>query len=482
MTAGAIPLVAGALAGLIPLAFGLVGGDEPARLERLLTGYGLAAVPYLVVVATWRRLPGGRRGLWLLLTTAIGVRLALVAVPPVLSEDVWRYVWDGAMHWAGVHPFQHPPADPALDPVAAQMGLEDVRGRIGHAHLATIYPPSAQLAFAAAAGVTPRPWTVRLLMVAADAVAIASLWRWAERTGRPPQLAALYAFLPLAILESAVGGHVDALAVAATLLAGLWLASGRPMRAGVALAVGACAKLLPVIALPILLRTAPRAVLACVVAIAGLWIPYAVTGDGAMGGLAPYAHRWRANEGAFAVIAAPYEAAWPSEERPLVDPSPATVRFVRAFVGVPPDVPVGRIFPDELSFAAAKATALALLGLLWAWLLWRARDFEGFMGPAVCGLLLLSPVVHPWYLLWVAPFCALAIGRGRRWPYPVLAWSLLAWIAYLPRPDYLRDGLWAPAPWAVWVEYLPLWFGLALCAVAGLASRPRCGGPASGTC
>ncbi len=482
MTAGAIPLVAGALAGLVPLAFGLFGGDEPARLQSLLVGYGLAGIPYLVVVATWRRLPGGRRGFWLLLGVAIGVRLALVAIPPVLSEDVWRYVWDGAMHWAGVHPFQYAPIDPALDPVAAQMGLEDVRGRIGHAQLSTIYPPSAQLAFAAATAITPRPWTVRLLMVFADAVAITALWRWAERTERPPQLAALYAFLPLAMLESAVGGHVDALAVAATLLAGLWLVSGRPMRAGVALAVGVGAKLLPLIALPTVLRSAPRAVVACVITIAGLWLPYALAGDGVMGGLAPYAHRWRANEGAFAVIAAPFEAAWPTADVPIKGPSPTTVRFVRAFVGVPPSTPVDRISPGELSFAAAKATALALLGLFWAWLVWRARDLESFLGPAVCALLLLSPVVHPWYLLWVAPFCALAIGRGRLWPYPVLVWALLAWIAYLPRPDYLRDGIWAPASWSAWLEYLPVWFGLALCGARGLASRPRCGGPASGTC
>ena len=182
------------------------------------------------------------------------------------------------------------------------------------------------------------------------------------------------------------------------------------------------------------------------------------------------------------MVAAPYEAAWPDSDVPLKGPSPHTVRFVRAMVGQAPETPKDRITGPELSFAAAKATVLMLLALFWGWLVLRSRDLESFLGPAIAALMLLSPVVHPWYLVWVAPFCALAIGAGRRWGYALLAWPLLAWIAYLPRPEYLRDGVWQVAAWAPWAEYGPMWLGLALCAACGLASHLRCGGPGSGTC
>ena len=125
---------------------------------------------------------------------------------------------------------------------------------------------------------------------------------------------------------------------------------------------------------------------------------------------------------------------------------------------------------------------LLVLLAWWAWLLWRARSFESFLGPAVAGLLLLSPVVHPWYLVWLAPFCALAVGSGRIWGSILLAWPLVAWVAYVPRPEFLRSGVWTPAPWVAWIEYAPVWLGLVIVAGSGLASRPRCGGPDSGTC
>ncbi len=469
--------LAGAACALVPLAFGLVPGSEPDRLRWLLWGYGLAGLPYLYVAIRWRSWPTD--GLRPLLLVALGGRLALLLLPPLLSEDIWRYVWDGAMHWRGVAPFAHPPDAPALDGVAA--GLTGIRDRIGHAHLATIYPPAAQLLFAAAGAITAHPLPLRIALVALDGLVVLALWRWAARTGRPPQLALLYAFLPLAMLESAVGAHVDVLGVAGTVAGGLWLSRARPLRAGLALAVGVGTKLLPLLALPTLIRRAPRAALGLALGVGLLWGPYLAWGEADLGGAGRYAHRWRGNEGAFALVAAPLERRWPRSETP-VELSPLAVRGVRALVGQTGDGPWERVFPDELAFALAKAVTVALLLLWWAFLFLRARDLEDFFGPAVVGLLLLSPVVHPWYLLWVTPFAALAIGRGARWGWPILLWAGLAWIAYVPRPGFLATGVWVDTPALRLVQYVPVWLGLALVGRPAVASRSRCGGPESGTC
>ncbi len=458
-------LAAGALVALLPLAFGVWPGDEPTRLSRLLWGYALAGLPYLWIVATWRRWPADQRGLWTLLGLAIGGRLLLLVLPPLLSEDVWRYVWDGAMPWLGVHPYAHAPADPTLDILAADAGLTETRGRIGHAHLPTIYPPASQLVFAAcgvASSANASLLLLRLLFVFADAVTIATLWNWAKRLERPPQLTLLYAFLPLAMLESAVGSHVDAIGVAAMVLCGAWLTSARPWRAGIALAVGVGTKLMPLLVVPTLLRRAPRSVAACAVAVVMLWAPYVADGEAFGSGLSAYAHRWRANEGAFAVLAVPFERHWPTGKKPVALGNHETAA-VRALVGHTGEGPVERVFPDEVSFAAAKALVMGLLALVWSWLFWRARSFEAFFGPAVVALLLLSPVVHPWYLLWVAPFCALALGRrGTIWPWAILLWALLIWMAYLPRPEYLSTGTWSQPVWHRIAQYGPVWLGLAI--------------------
>ena len=152
MSRGRSVLLAGALTGLIPLVLGLLPGDPAARLERLIVGYGLAAIPFFVVWRGWRSLADDRRGFWLLMAVAMGARLALLTLPPLLSEDVWRYVWDGATQWAGLNPYLYAPESSAVDGVAATAQLQAVRAAIGHAYLPTIYPPAAQVAFASARG------------------------------------------------------------------------------------------------------------------------------------------------------------------------------------------------------------------------------------------------------------------------------------------------------------------------------------------
>lgn len=464
-------LTAGALTGLIPLILGLLPGDDATRLEHLIIGYGLAALPFFVVWRGWRSLADDRRGFWTLMAVAMGIRFALLALPPLLSEDVWRYVWDGATQWAGINPYLHPPQSSAVDFIAQTPQLEAVRAAIGHAYLSTIYPPAAQIAFAGAGLIGPSPIWLRLLFVLCDGACIAGLWRWARAIGRPPQLAALYAFAPVAVLESAVGGHLDAMGVAAMIWAGAWLAHRFDWRAGIALGWSIGTKLLPLIVLPtLLLQRRWKTALVAVVIVAATTAPYVDVGEDGLDGLTSYAGRWRANDGAFAVFVAGYESVWPPGKDPIVG-TPMQVRAVRALAGSKPRDDA-QVWPDEVVFAAAKATTLALLGIIGLIALIRARTYADLLGPCICALLLLAPVVHPWYLLWALPFAALA-APSRRWSWAFLLWSTLIWLAYLPRPAYLRTGDWSPSTWALWAQYAPVWIALVLGAIRGVEDRTQ---------
>lgn len=440
----------------IPLLFGLGAGDAASRSQGLIAGLLLAGLPYLYIWRHWRRLGDDRATFAAVLAIAALGRVALLAVPPVLSEDLWRYLWDGAVQWAGINPYIHAPNAAALDGLAVDPALGAVRAQIGHPHIATIYPPAAQLAFVVATVAGPLAGLMRALFVVVDVLAVAALWRWAARSGRRPAVAVLYAFAPLAMVESAVGAHVDVVGVAALVLAGLALAAGRPLRAGGAVAVAIGVKLAPVLVIPTLLRERPRAAVAAVVGAGVLLVPYLSAGEGLLSGLRAYGQRWRANDGLFAVLAWPFERLWPAGERPVAVPG-WVAEGVRALVGPAPGAHPGEVWGDEVSFAAAKSLAGLIFGLFCLWVWWRARDFEGVVGPVLAALFLVSPVVHPWYLLWVLPFAALATERRAVWAAPVIVWSLLVPIAYLPRPEYLRSGVWqAEAAWAA-VEYVPVW-------------------------
>ena len=78
--------------------------------------------------------------------------------------------------------------------------------------------------------------------------------------------------------------------------------------------------------------------------------------------------------------------------------------------------------------------------------------------------LLLSPTVHPWYVTFVLPLLPFFIPGADdpphlwRWMVPWVYFSLAAVLSYLAYPPW-GDGQ-VPG-WVLWVEYLPLYAGLA---------------------
>ncbi len=103
---------------------------------------------------------------------AIGLipRLALLPAAPSLSEDLYRYLWDGRLLAHGINPFAHAPSDPAL------AGFhDDVYRAMNHAGVPTIYPPGAQLLFAAAGTLGGSPLAWKGLILALEGLLLAAL-------------------------------------------------------------------------------------------------------------------------------------------------------------------------------------------------------------------------------------------------------------------------------------------------------------------
>ena len=76
-----------------------------------------------------------------------------------MSDDLYRYLWDGRVQLHGVHPYAHAPEDQAL------AGLRDEHWeRVNHPEVKTIYPPLAQGTFLVLAAVGAGPLGVKLTM------------------------------------------------------------------------------------------------------------------------------------------------------------------------------------------------------------------------------------------------------------------------------------------------------------------------------
>ena len=198
------------------------------------------------------------------------MRLLTLVAPPILSSDIYRYVWDGRVQLAGINPYRYLPVADQL----AFLRDEAVYPHINRADYAhTLYPPAAQAIFALAAVVTPGVFGMKLMIAAFDALAIVALIVLLRIAGRDPAELLIYAWLPLPVWEFAGNAHIDGAAAGLLALALLLAVRGRSVWTGIVLAAATLTKFLPVVVLPGLLATARLAVAGCLRRDAGRALP-----------------------------------------------------------------------------------------------------------------------------------------------------------------------------------------------------------------
>src|SRR5258705_12673120 len=96
---------------------------------------------YLIVVWLVVRAHSARSTLTLVLVCAGIFRLSIVFAPPYLSDDIYRYVWDGRVQAAGINPYRYIPADEHLQTLRDENIYPKINRR-DYAH--TMYPPVAE--------------------------------------------------------------------------------------------------------------------------------------------------------------------------------------------------------------------------------------------------------------------------------------------------------------------------------------------------
>jgi hypothetical protein len=364
---------------------------------------------------------------------ALLLRLPLLPLPPTLSDDVLRYLWDGRVAAAGFNPYALAPASEPLTPLR-----DEAWRRLPHTRVPTVYPPLAIAAFSIASRMPFPILCWKTMATAADLLACWLLLELARRLGLPAVRAAWYAWNPLVALEVAGMGHVDALGVAAAVGAVLCLVS-RPRKTGEAAvwaAAGVLAKLAPLAAFPLWARSSGRpgrflVMAGGLVALAAL--PVLAATGGIPPGLLIYGKSWEFNGPLFEPLWRLLDAA---------GATPALARgldHVKGWTGMYEELNFvyPYLYPQFLAkmlLAAGVAVAIALS--------LREADAAAGTGRLFGRALLCSATFYPWYLLWALPWAALR--RDAAW----LALSGVMPLAYLAQ----RGGveLW---PWV----YLGVW-------------------------
>ena len=334
----------------------------------------------------------------LLMILAIGLfmRGAMFFSIPVLEDDSYRYLWDGAVTANGIDPYKFAPAEAAQDSLFGTQEPEprapdlaqleslaeqhvEAHSRINFPYVSTIYPPFAQATFAVAYWLDPFGLTGwRWVLLISDLVTFGLLLSLLKAYKRPAVWISLYWWNPVIVLQGFGAGHMDLLVLPFLLLALQFAKSERTGLASIALAGGAAVKIWPVLLFPFLLRpflkrpvTAAAYTIGFGMAVLALLLPQIIHLVAPEAGLNAYASDWRTHAFLFAIL-----------EDFILSSLQAPGQAARLTVAMITVALTGYL-------ALRFGNNVSLLPSLWA--------------IVIATLIFLSPTGYPWYLIWLAP-------------------------------------------------------------------------------
>ena len=289
-------------------------------------------------------------------------RATLIPAAPATSPDVYRYIWEGKIIYNGYNPYQYSPDADELSDLR-----DDNYSKVTFKNLPTIYPPAAQIIFLASYSLTGNSLTgLKLIYLLCEIITMVFLLKLLDLKKINPNYVILYAWLPLPVMEYFVNAHIDAAGIMFMVLFLFYLEKGNMLPAVFTFTLAFLTKLYPVFLIPLLVRKLRPVrfiyfILIFVVTSILFYYPFINGSQSITKMLTIYANKWEFNASLYYVLTA--------------------------------------IIPD-------KETARLICGILLfisiGYIASYYKDFiKGTFG-VLLAVLILSPVLYPWYLGWIS--------------------------------------------------------------------------------
>ena len=233
--------------GLLVFGIGHVGYESTQQnFYNICLGYTIAFLGYFWLS---RQVPP----VWSIILAAIVTRIILLPAFPTLSDDIYRYLWDGRLILEGTSPFAFTPT--ALLEIKPSIDTHRIYPLLNSPNYYSIYPPVSQFCFAMSAWLGSGLLSSTIILKGCILIIEGSgLWAMfhllKQNTPDYTKWFLLYALNPLLIIEIYGNVHLEGLAIGFALLSLLALHSKHSVYAGVLLALAVGAKLIPIVLFP----------------------------------------------------------------------------------------------------------------------------------------------------------------------------------------------------------------------------------------
>ncbi len=353
----------------------------------------------------------------LIIGLGVLVRVILFFDLPHLSDDVFRFLWDGKLIVQGFNPFLLKPDElTELDP--------ELFGVLNSQSKYTVYPPLNQALFWLTSFFGGDDYLLgtnilRSFLFLADLGSVFLLIKLSKSFGQSPLISGWFFLNPLLVIEVVGNIHFEGFVMFFTLLLLYGLSNNQFVRSGVALGLAAASKLIPLIFLPYLFlkfrwKKGIIISLAAVVVFGFSMVPLFSPGSfaGFRESLMLYSNKFEFNASIYYIIR---EIGWLLKGYNPIETWGPWLSF-STFISI-----------MTMSVLAIKKEWEIPPSMLWILMIY----------------LLMATTVHPWYILTLLP-----LGLLSGFYFPIL-WSFMVFITYL---GYGKDEYEISQIWIV-VEY-----------------------------
>lgn len=232
---------------------------ERSQFIRFITLYSITFLAFIFIYVNNKNDSNFR----ILTSISILFRLVLLFSVPNLSNDFYRFIWDGRMILLGYNPFLYLPNEIINTEIFSQLGRDAMELYYGQGSLSpgnyTCYPPLNQFFFLISVLIFPESIfgsivVLRIFMILADIGTIYYGRKILKKLGLPQSNILLYALNPFIIIELTGNLHFEGITIFFLVLAIYLLLKNNLLKSAILLAFAVSIKLIPLIFLPVFLR------------------------------------------------------------------------------------------------------------------------------------------------------------------------------------------------------------------------------------
>jgi hypothetical protein len=339
------------------------------------------------------------------------IKILFISIEPIGSDDYYRYMWDGKVQTNGINPYLYSPNDQNLNPLHSELLPE----KVSYSQIRTIYFPVSQFLFTLAYWVSGENAVgLKIVLLLAELLILISLYYLLLRFSIDLKYILIYAALPLVNFQFFIDSHIDLAGVAFMLASITLYLYNKRILSYILLGISISVKPTGLILLPFLFQNEQKlieklkSVFVPIIVFIITFLPYVFTAT-PLDTLINYTVNWTFN---------------------------------------------GMIYNTLNIFLSHNLTIRILCGILFlivfVFLFFSRTDFLKKIFLSLFLLMIFSPVVHPWYLIWFAVL--LPVIRSYSGFYFVSAISLTS----ITIVTFQTESIWQESSLVLLAQYLPL--------------------------